>query len=127
FPRSFLTVLVPIDASTEGNGCTEVFPGYHRQGCLTPEDGQYHGLPDNTVDEAQRIPLVLDPGDIAIFDGFTPHRSAANLSDCWRRQLYLSYNAASDGGDQRDAHYVEFHDYLRKRYSEHNFQETYFR
>ena len=82
FPRSFLTVLVPIDASTEGNGCTEVFPGCHKQGCLTPEDGQYHGLPDNTVDEAQRIPLVLDPGDIAIFDGFTPHRSTA--SNWWR-------------------------------------------
>ena len=40
------------------------------------------------------MPLVLEPGDVAVFGGFTPHRSDPNLSDRWRRQLYLSYNAA---------------------------------
>ena len=44
FPESFVTVLVPIDAADEENGCTEVFPGYHRQGCLSPCDGEYHGV-----------------------------------------------------------------------------------
>jgi len=29
FPRSFLTVLVPIDRPTDENGCTEIFTGYH--------------------------------------------------------------------------------------------------
>src|SRR5262249_23190718 len=29
FPRSFLTVLVPLDATELANGCTIVYPGYH--------------------------------------------------------------------------------------------------
>ena len=45
FPESFLTVLVPLDPAGVDNGCTEVFPGYHKQGSLTPRDGQYHELP----------------------------------------------------------------------------------
>ncbi len=127
FPRSFLTVLIPIDPSTNENGCTEVFPGYHHQGCLTPQDGQYHGLPDSAVKESLCVPLELQPGDIAVFDGFTPHRSASNRSSSWRRQLYFSYNAMSDGGHQRDAHYVEFHEYLRRRYFAQDSSVVYFR
>lgn len=116
FPRSFLTVLIPIDASNIQNGCTEVFPGYHRQGSLSPEDGHYHELPANVVDEASCVPLELHPGDIAVFGGFTPHRSGPNRSPQWRRQLYFSYNMLSDGGDQRDKHYQEFHRWLRATY-----------
>src|SRR4051812_27080126 len=101
FPRSFLTVLVPFDAADRDNGCTVVYPGYHRAGPLTPPDGQYHELPADAVDEATAVPLVLAPGDVAVFGGFTPHRSDPNRSGRWRRQLYLSYNALSDGGDQR--------------------------
>jgi hypothetical protein len=71
--------------------------------------------------------LTLAPGDVAIFGGFTPHRSAPNRSDRWRRQLYLSYNALSDGGDQHDKHYAEFHAWLRKRYAEHGKHDVYFR
>src|SRR6516225_3935045 len=44
FPRSFVTVLVALDPSDRDNGCTEVFPGLHRSGCLSPEDGDYHAL-----------------------------------------------------------------------------------
>ena len=52
FPRSFLTVLVPFDPADRDNGCTVVYPGYHHAGPLTPQDGQYHELPADTVDEA---------------------------------------------------------------------------
>src|SRR5215218_3302972 len=44
FPTSFLTVIVAIDAADASNGATEVFPGYHRQGCLSARDGNYHQL-----------------------------------------------------------------------------------
>lgn len=126
FPRSFLTVLIPFDSADRDNGCTIVYPGYHHQGPLTPTDGTYRELPEGTVDEAKAVPLLLEPGDIAVFGGFTPHRSDPNLSDRWRRQLYLSYNAASDGGDQRDKHYRDFHAWLRKKYAEYGKTETYF-
>ncbi len=127
FPRSFLTVLIPIDRALDQNGCTEVFPGYHRQGSLSPEDGEYHELSWQDVNQSDGIKLLLEPGDIAVFGGFTPHRSGPNRSDTWRRQLYLSYNALSDGGHQRQTHYVEFQKYLQKRYAEHGIRDTYFR
>jgi ectoine hydroxylase-related dioxygenase (phytanoyl-CoA dioxygenase family) len=127
FPKSFLTVLVPIDPSTVENGCTEVFSGYHHNGCMSAEDGEYHELPLSSVDPARAVKLELSPGDIAIFGGFTPHRSAPNASTSFRRQLYLSYNALSDGAHQRDRHYEEFLAWLRKKYAEYGKMDVYFR
>ena len=126
FPRSFLTVLVPLDASDRDNGSTEVFPGYHHHGPLSPADGQYHELPAEAVDECLVVPLELQPGDVAIFGGFTPHRSAPNRSSRWRRQLFFSYNKRSDGGEQRRQHYDEFHRWLRLRYAEYGKTDVYF-
>ncbi len=126
FPRSFLTVLVPFETADRDNGCTIAYPGYHKTGCLTEEDGHYYELPEGTVDERTAVPLLLEPGDVAIFGGFTPHRSDPNTSDRWRRQLYLSYNAASDGGDQRDHHYREFHAWLKVKYAEYGKTDVYF-
>jgi ectoine hydroxylase-related dioxygenase (phytanoyl-CoA dioxygenase family) len=127
FPTTFLTVIVAIDAADASNGATEVFPGRHRQGCLSPRDGNYHQLSDEAVDLSKGVVLELGPGDIAVFSGYTPHRSGPNRSDQSRRLLYLSYNAASDGGDQRDAHYAEFHRWLRQRYAEYGKTATFFR
>jgi hypothetical protein len=70
--------------------------------------------------------LELHPGDVAIFGGFTPHRSAPNVSSRWRRQLYLSYNKQSDGGEQRERHYAEFHAWLRIKYAEYGKTDLYF-
>lgn len=127
FPRSFLTAIVAIDRSDAGNGATEVFPGYHKQGCMTPEDGMYHELPADAVDATKGVVLELEPGDVALFGGFVPHRSAPNRSGQSRRLLYLSYNADSDGGDRRDAHYAEFHEWLKDRYAEYGKTNTFFR
>jgi ectoine hydroxylase-related dioxygenase (phytanoyl-CoA dioxygenase family) len=127
FPESFITVIVAIDATTAANGATEVFPGYHQQGYLSPKDGEYHQLPPDAIDESRGVVLELAPGDIAMFGCFTPHRSAANTSDQWRRQLYLSYNAGCDGGDLRDDHYREFHEWLVKKYAEYGKTGVWFR
>jgi hypothetical protein len=127
FPRSFITVLVAIDAADCENGCTIVYPGHHQRGCLTEEDGEYHELPAESVDESRAVPLELQPGDVAFFGCFTPHRSAPNRSARWRRQLYLSYTALGDGGDLRETHYRDFHAWLRKKYADHGKQSVYFR
>ena len=127
FPTSFLTVILAIDASDGHNGATEVFPRYHHQGCLSPRDGMYHQLSEDAVDLSTGVVLDLAPGDIAIFSGYTPHRSGANHSTRWRRLLYLSYNALSEGGEQRDRHYAEFHAWLRDRYAEYGKTLTFFR
>jgi len=127
FPRSFLTVLVPFDQADRDNGCTQVFPGYHKAGSLSPEDGQYHELSAELIEQRRGVYLELDRGDIAIFSGFTPHRSDPNHSSRWRRQLFLSYNKLSDGGQQREQHYQEFHRWLRAKYDETDRKNLYFR
>ena len=127
FPKSFVTVILALDPADRENGATEVFSGYHRRGCLSPTDGQYHRLPDDAVDASKGVVLELQPGDIAIFSGFTPHRSGPNRSNRWRRLLYLSYNAHSDGGEQRDQHYTMFKTWLQERYAEYGRTNTYFR
>jgi ectoine hydroxylase-related dioxygenase (phytanoyl-CoA dioxygenase family) len=127
FPTTFVTAIVAIDAADASNGATEVFAGYHQRGCLTPRDGMYHQLPDDAVDPSTGVLLELAPGDVAIFSGFTPHRSSPNRSTQSRRLLYLSYNAVSDGGEQRDRHYVEFHAWLKDRYAEYGRTSTFFR
>lgn len=124
FPRSFVTVLVAIDAADADNGATEVFPACHHAGYLSPEDGEYHEVPAEKLNGAKAVALDLRPGDIAIFGCFTPHRSQPNNSRRWRRQLYLSYNA--DGGSRRAQHYHEFHAWLRKKYAEYGKTEVYF-
>ena len=91
-----------------------------------PPDGRYHEITPGVVDESCGVKLQLVPGDIAFFSGFTPHRSASNRSRHWRRQLYLSYNAESDGGDAREAHYQEFRQWLRDRYAEYGRNDVYF-
>ncbi|MDB5348381.1 MAG: hypothetical protein JWP89_6758 [Schlesneria sp.] len=126
FPRSFVTVLIPIDPATDANGATEVFPGLHKQGFLSAMDGDYHELPLSAVEGTAGVRLCLEPGDLAVFDGMLPHRSAANESSNWRRQLYLSYNAKSDGGEQRNAHYREFHTWLKQKYADYGKHGTYY-
>ncbi len=80
-----------------------------------------------SVDPSRGVVLDLAPGDVAIFSGFTPHRSASNASNHWRRLLYLSYNRLSDGGEQRDAHYDEFRGWLQTQYAAYGKTETFFR
>jgi len=127
FPESFVTVIVAIDLAGSANWATEVFPGYHKLGCMSARDGMYHELTSTQVDISKDVLLDLDPGDIAILSGFTPHRSAPNRSNEWRRLAYLSYNALSDGGDQRERHYDEFKIWLMERYAEYGKTNTLFR
>jgi 2-aminoethylphosphonate dioxygenase len=127
FPKSFLTALIAIDATNVENGGTEMFPGYHKNGYHAPEDGKYHPMPADMVDESLGIVLELAPGDVALFGAFTPHRSAPNRTNSPRRAFYVSYNADSDGGEQHDRHYAEFHAWLRQRYDEYGKTDVYFR
>jgi len=125
FPRTFLTVLIPIDASSVENGCTEVFSGYH--GNFLSTDASNYMLPDECVDVKRCTPLILNPGDIAVFHGLTPHRSAPNRSNQMRRVFYVSFNALSDGGDQRDFHYGEFREFMREHRQSISSEPVYFK
>ena len=125
FPESFITVLIAIDPFTATSGATEFFLGEHKSGYLSPRDQQHHIL-DAIRFSRDPVPLVMERGDMAIFSCFTPHRSAPNISDRCRRGYFISYNALSDGGDQYDSHYCEFHNWIRTRYPEPRRSELFF-
>lgn len=124
FPRTFLTVLIAIDPTSEENGCTEVFSRYHDD--FLCKDPCVYMLPDDAVDSSRGMALVLDAGDVAIFHGLTPHKSAPNRSDSMRRVFYVSYNALSDGGNQREYHYAQFREKLRKHRTSTTTEPAYF-
>lgn len=126
FPESFLTVLVAIDCFSHESGATEVYPGLHKQGYLSPKDGQHHCLVHESLG-VEPVPLLLEPGDVAIFGCFTPHRSAPNLSNSSRRGYFISYNALSDGGDQYQKHYREFHEWIRAKSPAETRDQLFFR
>ena len=126
FPETFLTVLLAIDPFTEDNGTTEIYPGIHRQGYLSPRDRQHHIL-DHDALGMTPVPLLLEPGDLAIFSCFAPHRSGPNLSNHTRRGYFISYNAQSDGGQQYLCHYREYHEWIREKVPVASRDSLYFR
>lgn len=126
FPESFLTVLVAIDSFTAESGATEVFPHCHTSGYLSSRDGRHHYVELADLPAAP-VPLLLEPGDIAIFTCFTPHRSGPNTSALERRGYFISYNARSDGGGQYAKHYREYHDWIRAKTPPEKRVHLYFR
>jgi len=125
FPETFVTVLVAIDPFTATSGATEFYLGEHKRGYLSARDTQHHILDANQF-ASEPVPLVMEPGDMAIFSCFMPHLSAPNLSGSSRRGYFISYNAFSDGGDQYQSHYAEYHHWIRTRYPEPRRSELYF-
>lgn len=114
FPQSFLTVLIAVDPFHEASGATKVYPGCHKLGYLSPQDGTHHHLEHSKM-PVKPVCLELAPGDIALFSCFTPHYSEANRSGSCRRGYFISYNAQSEGSDRWESHYREFHDWIRSR------------
>jgi hypothetical protein len=119
FPESFVTAAVALDASDAESGGTEFFPGLHRDGSLVPADGRFNRIDPAVVANVPGEIPQLAPGDVVVFGGFVPHRSGPNRSSHPRRLLYASYNRASEGGDQRDRHYVQFRAWLKQQYANH--------
>lgn len=95
FPTSLISVLVAIDPANRTNGCTELFPGHERG--LLHAPGAFDGLPAERVDMTRGASIETQPGDIALFNCFVPHRAGPNLSATWRRQIFFTYNDSTDG------------------------------
>mmetsp|Transcript_22787 Transcript_22787/g.53184 ORF Transcript_22787/g.53184 Transcript_22787/m.53184 type:complete len:492 (+) Transcript_22787:109-1584(+) len=101
-----ISAMVAIDAATEENGALEVASGVwgpedvplNERGVITPE----------AEAKMNFVPVTCEPGDVVLFDGWTPHRSARNSSKKARRALFLTYSMARSG-DMRQAYYAAKH------------------
>lgn len=102
-----ITLMVSVDATTIENGCLEVVRGRHREGTLAQGPGG--ALSAELVEGLVWEPVTTEPGDVLLFDSYTPHRSGPNRTDRPRRALYITYNRASEG-DRRDDYYRDKRD-----------------
>ena len=103
FVDHHISCMVPLDPSTEASGCLHVAPGYEAGTLLTDHRGR---IDESVADSLDWRPVEVQPGDLLVFDSYTPHRSGTNTTDRPRRAMYLTYNAAADG-DHRDRYYAD--------------------
>ena len=114
-PSTFVTVMVAIDDMTEKNGCLKVQKGPWTEALhvevIEPQDagnpdagGRAGAIPMELADEHVFEPIICKGGDIVAFNGWTPHRSSANVSPFPRRAVFLTYNPAREG-DFHDCYY----------------------
>ena len=103
YARYFITVMVSVDESMEENGCVRIASGHHKKGLI----GRYwEPLEGNELNGIEFSSAPTKPGDIIIFDSFTPHYSEPNMSSKTRRALFFTYNEASQG-DYRQIYFAE--------------------
>lgn len=83
------------------NGAVEVAPGRHKEGVFPNEAGVVSaGLEQGMTFE----PVLVEPGDVVLFDSYLPHRSSPNTTASSRRLAYLTFSPLSEG-DHRLAYY----------------------
>jgi ectoine hydroxylase-related dioxygenase (phytanoyl-CoA dioxygenase family) len=99
----FISVLVAVDPNTIENGALEFAAGHHRRGLI---GRRWEPLEGQELVGLEFVAYPMDPGDVAFFDCFTPHRSKPNLTGRPRRNLYLTFNRASEG-DSRNRYFTE--------------------
>lgn len=90
----FISVLVTIDPSTLENGCLELSSGHHKRGLIGEK---WKPLTEEQLKGIHFTKFPTAPGDVVFFDCFVPHQSEPNMTPNMRRNLYLTYNHASEG------------------------------
>ena len=100
---------------TSQNGCLRICKGAwsednHVQ-VIEPEEngnpdagGRAGAIESDIADKLSFENLTCKGGTVAVFNGWAPHRSAANTSPFPRRAVFLTYNPASEG-DFRKRYY----------------------
>ncbi|KAL3912418.1 MAG: hypothetical protein SGILL_006893 [Bacillariaceae sp.] len=115
-PQTFCTVMVAIDDMTMDNGCLRISKGNwseenHCQVVQPEKDGdpdaggRAGAIPLDVADCMTFNDVIVKGGTIVCFNGWAPHRSAANASPFPRRAVFLTYNPKKEG-DFHKAYYA---------------------
>ena len=97
FPR-MLSACAALDPNRLENGCLQVLRSSHKLGRLShvTVQNQVGADPKRLAQIEQhfeRVPVILDPGDVLFFHCNTLHTSGPNDSDQHRRNFIMCYNA----------------------------------
>jgi hypothetical protein len=94
--------MIAVDTATIGNGCLEVVRGSHRMGRLdTARKADQTSIASDErlrviLQDLERVPCELEPGDTLFFHANTLHGSEVNRSEDPRWALICVYNARSN-------------------------------
>ena len=103
YASKHVTCAIAIDEATEENGCLYFAAGLHQQELLPMND--VGCIESGLASELVWEPILMQPGDAVFFSSYAPHKSSPNQSSYPRRNLYLTYNALSEG-DFREVYYA---------------------
>lgn len=103
----FITAMVCVDEATLENGCLHVVQGRQKRSLFR----MWEPLTDEDMAGMKFEPVPTRPGDVVLFDSFTPHYSEPNHSTEIRRLYFATYNLASEGN-----HYDKYHADKYKNY-----------
>ena len=87
-------MVISIDCSNKKNGRLEFAKNKDKIGLIG--EG-WKEMPKKFENKMNWTPLNTKPGDLIIFNDYTPHRSSNNLSNSKRRMLFLTFNKKKDG------------------------------
>jgi hypothetical protein len=94
-PGTCIAAWMALDPCDEENGCLEVVPGSHDWPVLcTIGADTTESFTDVTVplpDDAELVPVLMEPGDVLFFNGSLVHGSKPNRSARFRRSLVGHY------------------------------------
>lgn len=104
-PPHVLTIWMAMERVDEENGCLRYTPGSHLKG-FRPHGrsniiGFSQGITDWTrEDETREVPMILQPGDVAVHHGNTIHRAEANTSKRSREAFAMVFKGISARRDE---------------------------
>lgn len=103
----FITMCIVIDANREENAALRIMnSGNYRKSLMKDEWRPLSDETDVSWADDEYDMLEADPGDVVFFDCYVPHGSPPNESNKGRRNVYLTFNRASDG-DLRARYYAD--------------------
>ena len=97
-PRPIVGVWLAVTEATLGNGCLHVLPGSHREPVHEHVPDRRPGANIGYVeivdhDMGDAVPVLMDPGDLLLFDSHLMHRSTDNATDGIRAAMVYHYAA----------------------------------
>lgn len=99
-PMHVITCWLSLDEVTPENGCMRVLPGTHNTRLISKDEMKTISTKEfvfastidpATIDEADAVDIILQPGDVSIHNPSIIHGSNPNVSDRWRRGLTIRY------------------------------------
>lgn len=103
FAPEFIEIMIAVDAHTAQNGCLEFVPGSHIEAVPISADGR---IEPAWLEGKEFVPMLLDAGDVLIFNESMAHRLAPNETDKRRAAIFGTYHFDLSQPDLRDKFYA---------------------